>query len=312
MTTAGAGVGRGHLSRALSVAEALVGRGSHVSLELAAGRLEGESAARAERIGLRRTSDCPSGAIVVVDLPELTGVGGRAEDGSLVVFDDRDAFDGDAALVIQPSMPTWNGSGRADRVLAGYSYAPIARRYVGLREARQVTRAATPHVIVCFGGSDPALVTGRLAIAIASGEGWRTTIVLGADYAGNVDDLPPDVVRDPADLPERLARADLAVIGGGTMKFEVACVGRPAILLAVADDQLAVGPPFASTGAAEFLGDGRTIDPELVLAAVRRLVANGDRRATMGRTAAFVVDGLGAERIATAIMSMGEPPSPHD
>lgn len=261
------------------------------------------TSARADRIGIDRTPGGLPGAIVVVDLPDLSDVGARASVERLAVFDDRNAFDGEAALVIQPSMPAWTGRGSADRVLAGFSFAPIAREYVVLRTGRHVRRTAVV-VVVCFGGSDPSLVTRRVAKIISSGEGWRTTVVVGADYAGSPDELGTDTIRDPADLPERLARADLVVIGAGTMKFEVACLGRPAILLAVADDQLTAGPSFAATGAADYLGDGRTIEPGRVLAAVRALVDDGDRRAVMGRVAAAAVDGRGAERVAAAILSL--------
>jgi spore coat polysaccharide biosynthesis predicted glycosyltransferase SpsG len=261
---------------------------------------------RAERIGVAVTSVRPSDAVVVIDLPDPSRVAAGVPIERLAVFDDVDAFRGEAGLVIQPSMPEWAGSGRAIRVLAGFSYAPVARAFVELRDVDRPADAAEPEVLVCFGGSDPALVTERLARILAFETPWRSTIVVGVDYSGAPDDLPPNVVRDPDDLPARLARADLAVIGAGTMKFEVACVRRPAILLAVADDQLAAGPPFASTGAAEYLGDGRTIAPDRVLAAVRGLVDDRDRRLAMGQAAASVVDGLGAERIASAILSMAE------
>jgi spore coat polysaccharide biosynthesis predicted glycosyltransferase SpsG len=274
------------------------------------GRLEDALAARARRIGIEAAPSDASDAVVVVDLPDLRGVGERAPVERLVVFDDRDAFEGAAGLVIQPSMPRWAGSGHARKVLAGFSYAPVARAYVALRERHRPTHRGRIELIVCFGGSDPAQVTRRLAGTLASDKDRRTTIVVGADYAGLLDDLPVEVLHDPADLPERLSRADLAVIGAGTMKFEVACLGRPAILLAVADDQLAVGPPFARTGAAEYLGDGRTIDPHDLLAALRRLLRDDDRRLAMGRAAAAAVDGGGAERVATAILSLAGRPQP--
>jgi len=306
VTIAGAGIGLGHLSRSLTLAETLVEHEATVSLELVDGRLGGATAARAERIGVDVTSPGPAGAVVVVDLPDLAGVERRAPEERLVVFDDRDAFGGEAAVVIQPSMPAWTGPGRARRVLEGFAYAPVARQFVDLRDVGALAGSSDLEVVVCFGGSDPALVTSRLAARLASAGGWRATTIVGADFAGSLADLPPDVVRDPPDLPARLARADLAVTGAGTMKFEVACLGRPAILLAVADDQLAAGPPFAATGAAVYLGDGRTIEPDRVLAAVRELVMDHDRRAAMGRTAAAVVDGRGADRLAAAILSVAD------
>ena len=286
-----------------------MGQRGGVSIGLQAGRLEGETAAWAARLGVDVAPGPPTGAVVVVDLPDVSEAAALAPPERLVVFDDRDAFAGEAALVVQPSMPAWHGPGRAGRVLAGFDYAPVARVFVNGRADGARQGSTPPAVLVCFGGSDPALVTQRIAGVLAPARGWRTTTIVGADYAGSLDALPQDVVRDPADLPARIARADLIVMGAGTMKFEVACLGRPAILLAVADDQLAAGPPFAATGAADYLGDGRTIDPDRVREAVSALVADDARRADMGRIAAAAVDGRGAERLAGAILSLARHPA---
>jgi spore coat polysaccharide biosynthesis predicted glycosyltransferase SpsG len=305
VTTAGSGLGRGHLSRALTLAEAIVRQDGRVSLELTAGRLEGAAAARAGRIGVELVAEAPLDAIVVIDLPVPEDAAARGPSERRVVFDDGDAFGGKAAIVVQPSMPVWRGSGSAGRILAGYEFAPVARDYLELRAIAPPERSSQRiEVIVCFGGSDPWLVTPRVATVLSAQDGWRTTTVVGPDYGGGLEELGPGALRDPADLPARLARADLAVIGAGTMKFEVASLRRAAVLLAVADDQLSTGPPFASTGAADYLGDGRTIEPGRVVEAVRGLVEDGERRAAMGRAAAAVVDGLGAERVAAAILAL--------
>ena len=97
------------------------------------------------------------------------------------------------------------------------------------------------------------------------------------------------------------------VSGAGTMKFELALLGRPMILLAVVDDQLPIGPPFAATGAARFLGDGREVDPSEVVSAVAALMADGPARTAMGERGRTIVDGRGAERIAAAVLQLGEP-----
>jgi spore coat polysaccharide biosynthesis predicted glycosyltransferase SpsG len=220
-------------------------------------------------------------------------------------MDDGDRFTGAAAIVIQPSQGRWAGPGRAGRILAGYGVVPLATTFKNLRttSSGRPPGPGTASVLACFGGSDPARVTERLAGSL-SGRGWDLDLVIGASYSGSTQGWPVEPIRDPADLPQRLAAADVVVLAAGTMKFEAACLGRPAILLAVADDQLAVGPPFAATGAAVFLGDGRIVDPGLVHAAIADLVEDGERRAAIGRRAAELIDGDGADRIAAAMSEL--------
>jgi hypothetical protein len=283
------------------MAETLAGAGADVSLEL----LRGEpTRAQADRLGgLRVTTGVPAVVdAVLVDLPDPNEIGARWPAGALAVFDDREWFRGAAALVIQPSLDRWSGSAAAGEVLAGYAYAPIRS---SLRElaARPPRQANTSEVLVCFGGSDPADVGGRLAPAVADAGGWPTTVVVGPDYHGRLDEST-DVLRDPPDLDGRLASATLVVGGAGTMKFELALLGRPAVLLAVVDDQLPVGPPFAATGAARYVGDGREIDPAQVAAAVAALMADEAARTAMGERGRTVVDGRGADRIAAAVLRL--------
>jgi spore coat polysaccharide biosynthesis predicted glycosyltransferase SpsG len=277
-------------------------------LQLVRGRLTAGESARAGAAGaLVVAADAASGAgVVVVDLPEPNDA--DTASARLVVFDDRNRFAGRAAIVVQPSQPTWTGPGEGNLVLAGPEVAPIADAYRRLRSSglggERGGKTGPVRVVVGFGGSDPARVGERLAPILAPAQGWRAELILGAGYEGPTDDWPVDLVRDPRDLPERLAAADLLVLAAGMMKYEAACLGRAAILVAAADDQLTVGPSFAATGAAIYLGDGRTIAPERVRDAIDALAGDPDRRAAIGARAAEVVDGRGAERLAEAIMGL--------
>lgn len=321
LVTAGAAEGRGHLARGIALARALRAGGARVSLRVLRGGPTERQAATLAEIGATLETDADAGpdagtgrdAVTVVDLPDPDEAAQHADPtGPLVVFDDRELFSGDAAIVIQPSMPGWAGRARAGRVLAGYAFAPIDEAYlrvagIGPPTAAPADPRARPTVLVCFGGSDPADVTGRIAPGLLGDARWVTEVVVGAGYRGDRPEAAaPWAVRDPADLPRRLAVCDIAVLGAGTMKFEAAFLGRPAILLAAADDQLPVGPAFAATGAAAFLGDGRTIDPAAVTAAVARLAADRPARQRMSERAREVVDGGGAERLAREIVALAD------
>ncbi len=307
-TSAGPGEGRGHLARALSLAEAAWSDDVLVEVSLARGAPTPGERDRADAAGAHvvdADAAVPGGAVVVVDGPDPDRLAAGITSDRLVVFDDIERFDGEAAVVVQPSASTWGGRARAATILAGYRWAPIGaawRQAVGRAETARA--GGLPSLLVCFGGSDPHDVTGRLGVRLAHDPRWATTIVVGPDYGGGL--LDDRWVREPRDLPERVLAADVVVIGAGTMKFEVAALGRPAVLVAAADDQLAVGPPFAATGAARWAGDGRTVDPEDVVDTVAALMDDPTTRAAMSAAARRQVDGFGADRLAVAIAALAD------
>ena len=325
VATAGSAQGRGHLARALSLAEARWAAGTRLQLELLDGTLSDAERGRAAAVGVRKAvGEGPAaGALVIVDVPHPASVASRFDPAVLAVFDDSDEFDGRAAVVVQPSQAVWGGTGDAQLVLAGYDYVPISaevRRHRSSAAGASAAAASTerapaaappgharrPRILVCFGGSDPADVTARIVPALASLD-VDVEAVVGPSYRGDTAGWSVPVYRDPPDLVERLVAADLALLGAGTMKFEAACLARPMALLAVSDDQPPVGTAFAATGAARYLGDGRTIDPGDVVAALAALLADPPARAELGRTAAGVIDGNGADRIAAAIERLDQP-----
>jgi spore coat polysaccharide biosynthesis predicted glycosyltransferase SpsG len=333
VATAGRHEGRGHAARAVTMAEALIAAGATVRLELLRGSLTPGEAERLTAVGAdvagadvvgpdaggaaRVDSLAKAGEnadAILVDLPDPNEVAGRFPPDRVAVFDDREWLRGSAALVVQPSSERWTGQADAGQVLAGYRFAPIrpSLRRLAAEQARETGAergpdVGPPSVVVCFGGSDPEDVGGRLVPAIADASSWATTAVIGFDYRGS---LSPgragafEVLRDPADLDRRLARAGLVVSGGGTMKFELALLGRPLLMAAVVDDQLPVAPPFAATGAARYLGDGRTIAPEIAASSVAELIDDEAARESLSARGPSVVDGGGADRISEALLAL--------
>ena len=314
--------GGGHLARALAVAQALVELGAEVSLQLRRGSTTAAQRAVLASQGVSITTGdarAPDAHdVVVVDVPDPGEVARRFDASRLVAFDDGDRLRDPAAVVVQPSLPAWRGSARVGRVLAGYEWAPIR---VGLLSLSHGPVGATPAgLLICFGASDPADVAARVVPEVANavhearltrdgvvpGSAIATTVIVGAGYRGRLESGAAwDVLRDPSDIDARLAAPRLALIGGGTMKFELAVLGVPTLTLAVADDQLAGGPGFAATGASRFLGDGRTLEPRRVVEAVVALLADERALKAMRSAARAAVDGHGARRLAEVILEVG-------
>lgn len=243
---------------------------------------------------------------LIVDLPDPNEVPARVLRRA-TVFDDRGLLASPARVVVQPSLPRWSpaAGGAAGTLLCGYAWAPLGR---ALRAAvgRPAAAAGTlPRALLCFGGSDPEDVTARVAPTLAADPRWVLEVVVGPDYRGAVEAAGLAVLWEPPDLVDRLRGADVAVIGAGTMKFEAAALGVPAILVAVADDQLPVGPPFAATGAAGWAGDGRRLEPAALARDLAALVGDPARRAAMARRGPEVVPGDGAPRILQAALGSG-------
>ena len=318
LATAGRGEGRGHLARALAVAEAAQERRIPCAIVLLRGEPSAAEQGRARAAGAAfRSSWAPAaletpGAVrpqpdpLVVDLPDPNEIDPPVL-ARATVFDDRRLLASPARVVVQPSFPSWTpapGAG-AGSALIGYAFAPLGRSILLAAEERRPRAAsAVPRVLVCFGGSDPHDVTGRLAVALAADPRWSLDLVVGPDYRGVAEAGGLAVVREPPDLAQRLASADVAVIGAGTMKFEAAALGTPAILVAVADDQVPIGPPFAETGAAAWAGDGRRVDPAFVVELLAALALDPERWAGMARRGPEIVPGDGARRIVAATMEI--------
>jgi len=307
VTSAGPSEGRGHLARTVTLAETLREAGARVHVELLRGELSVRDRTRLEAAGAELRASAGHPDAVLVDIPDPNEVAGRWPADSLAIIDDSNRLTTPAAIVVQPSLPAWSGRAPVGTVLAGYAFAPLRASLRRLAE-HPPAPSDPPDVFVCFGGGDPDDVTARLVPAVAAAVGARRdsaslTVVVGASYGGRLEAEPGwTLLQDPPDFDERLAGATVALIGGGTLKFEAAHLGVPAIVVAVADDQPDNAEPMAALAMAAYVGDGRTIDPEDVGWAVVALLDDPDRRAAMARAGRAIVDGRGAERIAREVL----------
>lgn len=316
VTTAAPADGGGNLARAMTLARELVRHDVGVTVSLLRGSVTAGQQAGLAELGVELVAGGAAAAAadaVVIDLPDPDEGAALADAHRLVVFDDSDRLRAGAAVVVQPSQPEWRGGAAVGRVLAGYRWAPIRSSILAARQRRGASSGRG--VVVCFGGSDPSDVSARVVPTIAAalrgaGQRWgsrdeRLTVIVGAGYRGVLDGDPQwTLLRDPADIDERLAEARVAVIGAGTMKFELAALGVPTVTLAVADDQGATGPPFARTGASVYAGDGRVIDPEAAAQTLLRLLEDEVALRAMRDAGRHAVDGRGAERLVAEILEL--------
>jgi spore coat polysaccharide biosynthesis predicted glycosyltransferase SpsG len=314
-------IGVGHVARVTAYAEQAVRRGWRVAFS---GRIEGVAWA-AERLGELAVRRLPPVA-------DAAGLGALARDFDAVLVDHygpgelREAVNRAGAVLVSVEDDAF-GRRPAD-IVVDCGLAPAPRpddgsavllrgaRFAPLRESVRAARAK------------------RLARPVSSGDRPRVTVVLGGGAWGDVvstilvalrdTGLPCQVdalVRGEAELPspgpgqqfrvapptpvlaDVLARSDLVVSAAGVTLLELCCVGAPAAVVQLVDNQAGGYRAALELGLAEGLGPAATLAlrPGVATGVLAPLLADGWRRARLAATASTVVDGRGAERALDAV-----------
>jgi UDP-2,4-diacetamido-2,4,6-trideoxy-beta-L-altropyranose hydrolase len=204
-----------------------------------------------------------------------------------------------------------------DNVLPGSALVFLGPRYALLREEFAARRASIGprsgkigRCLVNFGGTHAvALCADALrAIQAALGDTVAIDVVVPASStelqqlgAGAIGDVKFIGHATPAQMAELMANADIAIGAAGTTSWERACLGLPAIVTAIADNQVAVVTAIVNAGAALEVPVGREYVQELSHV-LHGLAANPEQAQRMSRNAFALIDGRGAERVARFIV----------
>jgi UDP-2,4-diacetamido-2,4,6-trideoxy-beta-L-altropyranose hydrolase len=318
-------IGAGHMMRCLALAEtmaavgfrphflsakgsadvlAAIGRSGFALIEVRDGE-DGVASARAAGIGDVR--------VAVVDGYGLGADIERAFNDiaeTVIALEDAPTRRHDAHIVVDPT-PERAADAYADLVgpgsivLTGSAQALIRPLW------REVRNRGCPqrgnHIFVSFGATDPSNATARVVEALKLADlDWDVHVVLGAS-APHLKDVEArlgarmslDV--DPADFPDLLCQATLAIGAPGSSSLERALLGIPSIVIPVADNQNDIGAALAATGAAEVLPSTVLDDVAALGASIAALAADAPRRSAMAKAAFSLCDGRGALRLLAAI-----------
>lgn len=333
---AGARRGVGHLIRCLALGEEFLARDAHVTLlgsvadvDWAARQLANQGIPRhpgphtpRELVAVARKHQLD---VLVLDSYELdpacAGALGAAGIRTLAVVD-GDTRGQDADLYLDQNL----GASRhaaAHRLLAGTNYALLRREILDRRPAapRPPTPTARPRVLAFFGGTDAFGAAPPLArLLLATGQPLDLTVVVARDSIGaelaTLRPAPQQTVRTvpPTDtLPNLIAAADLVVSAAGTSTWELCCLGAPAALVCVVDNQHDSYHRVVREGVAAGLGElteltatgpaGNSARTNAVRT-LRKLLASAEHRAELAARAWAMVDGRGRARVADAVQAL--------
>lgn len=197
------------------------------------------------------------------------------------------------------------------RLLLGPGYALVRDEFVAARGAREPVPAEVRRVLVTMGAADPDRWTERVLRSLGHMPvGVEVQVVVGAVNVHGAavracaGTLAPrhavEVLEDVSDMAEPMLWCDMAITAGGTTCLELACIGVPAIAVAIAPNQ--------SPGVAELTRQGLMIgmasgpSEEDMAAAIRCVLGDAALRRSMVSRQRELVDGQGKHRAVQRIL----------
>lgn len=341
-TDASAVLGRGHVMRCLALADALAGMGHQCAFATAAASpavapplagsghdmalldpaAENDAAVLAERwpegtdwlvvdhYGLDRVfeSACRPWAKRILAIDDLAN---RPHDCDLLLDQTLGRDARDYAGLIPAGAET----------LVGPRYALIRPQFAACR-APALDRRGRPgevrRLLVSMGGADPHGIIPRVLEAVVLAQaGVEIHVVTGSDTAAQDRlrrqtenfSVPVTVHGEVEDMAGLMSAADLAVGAGGGTSWERCCLGLPAILIIIADNQRTNARALEKAGAALNAGWHGDITAKALAKTLGRVLSDSDGLRAMSSAAAKVCDGRGAWR---TILALLEPEAARD
>ncbi len=223
--------------------------------------------------------------------------------GFTAVFRDGGRY-GPERISIDPNP----GTTAAPGAISGPDYMPLATVFATRHDTevyrdRNITDVRT--VMIAFGARDS---TNRTQVALDMllqfQHRFRTTVVVGRHNPHregiassiSVHDTA-QMLNDPSDLADIYGHFDLAIGAPGISQFERACCGLPTILLAQNTRQEPLVKRWEQTGSA--IASESSV--EAVIKAIDRILADGASLKRIRQRCLALVDGRGAQRLATAL-----------
>jgi UDP-2,4-diacetamido-2,4,6-trideoxy-beta-L-altropyranose hydrolase len=328
-------IGHGHVTRCLTLATALRAAGGDVLFVCR--RLPGDLTDRIEREGFAVRTFVADDASAALDaertLSSLTTAGPvdwlivdhyglsaawersvRSHAHRVMVIDDLADRPHDCDLLLDQNIVAQAAARYVGLVpdecplLLGPQYALLQPAYRQWREQTSVRHGPVSRILIFWGGADRKGLTRRsLAAVISTGATKVAVDVVVTRYSHELEDIRRLAkshrnVRVHSDLPTLaplLAEADLAIGAGGTTTWERLCLGVPALVVTVAENQRAIAEEVARRGLIEYLGHHDEVTDERLLHAVRDVLARDLRE--WSAACRSVVDGAGAERVARVL-----------
>jgi UDP-2,4-diacetamido-2,4,6-trideoxy-beta-L-altropyranose hydrolase len=232
--------------------------------------------------------------------------------GKILVIDDLADRQHDAEVLLDqnlyPGMAQRYGGliSKGCRALLGPSYALLRPEFVEARERVRSRNSEVRKFFVFFGGSDITNETEKSlkAIAALNRQDILVDVVVGAanahhksinEFCTSISNVRFHCQVD--NIAELMSQADLALGAGGSTTWERCALGLPALVISVADNQIAIADGVDMAGAHWHLGLSKHISQVQLTAAIEATVHEPKILEKMSQSASALVDAKGCDRV---------------
>ena len=195
------------------------------------------------------------------------------------------------------------------QLLLGPQYLLLRREFHKATRRTGGVPELARNVLVTMGGADSDNITSRVLTYVAAiGSELDVTVVVGPanphrrELEQQIESLPLNVqIAVNPDLPSLMSATDLAVSAGGGTCWELAFMGVPLVLVAVADNQEPTVREFGRRGLGLDAGGAGDLDAKRLTDLVRSAVHDPSLRRNMSERARHLIDGRGAARVVDSL-----------
>jgi len=334
---ASAEMGVGHVMRCVALAEAWLKTGGRATFAMAEGvelgdrirsrggeilEIQGEPG-RQEDIKATRIAGQRLGADwLVVDgyhfSPEYIADVEKAASHFLVMADGEQYHALNCDLLVNPELDVsedeYPSSDRCGGILLGPRYALLRREFLDYSVGNKTFPQSAARVLVTLGGGDAHNVTLRVMNALdkITDRQLDVVIVLGAanphrttlEFAAANSRHKMELISDAPNMPKLMAEAMFAVTAGGGTCYELAFMRVPMLLITIARNQERAVDAYNRAGIGLSAGRFQDFDETLFVGILRRMISDSGLRQRLSANAARMIDGKGAERIVSEMLSI--------
>ena len=200
------------------------------------------------------------------------------------------------------------------KLLLGTDYTLLRKEFCQWLQWHRKINLVASKILVTLGGSDPDNVTLKViqALQLVNSDNLEVIVVVGGSNP-HYEKLQTEVAKsrilitlqqNVTNMPELMAWADIAIAAGGSTNWELAFMGLPSLVITVADNQKDITAKLDRQGVIINLGWHQNVTIEGLSLAIQDLIGDRPHRETMSKKGQQLVDGNGAKRVVSAMVSM--------